>query len=129
KDLQKLRVCRNFWIEAENITKNRGPHLPGNQLMMKRLSRVFFGFEPTILPENTPVGTVTMSYDGGEVDSYSLTYSDNKMDKLVLPLPGGAGPKSYDNEYLLFREVATRPDARNESRCGRLVEQEQSHRR
>ena len=49
-DLQRLRVCRQFWIEAGNITKNRGPALPGNQLMMKRLSRVFFGFAPTEIP-------------------------------------------------------------------------------
>lgn len=106
KDLQKLRACRNFWIEAGNITKNRGPHLPGNQLMMKRLSRVFFGFEPTVVPENTLIGVVAMSFNGGAVDSYSLTYSDNKMDKLVLPIPGGGGPKAYDNKYLLFREAA-----------------------
>lgn len=107
KDLRKLRACSNFWIEAGNITKNRGPHLPGNQLMMKRLSRVFFGFEPTVVSENTPIGTVAMSFNGGVTDSYSLTYSDNKMDKLVLPIPGSMGPASYDNKHLLFRQVSS----------------------
>src|SRR5213075_2476690 len=58
KDLQRLRVCRHFWIDAGNITKNRGPKVPGNQLMMKRLSRVFFGFDPTAVPENSHIGDV-----------------------------------------------------------------------
>lgn len=105
KDLQKLRVCSNFWIEAGNITKNRGPHLPGNQLMMKRLSRVFFGYDPTAVPENTVIGTVDTSFNGGPVAPYTLSYSDNKMDKLNLPMPGTVGPEAYDNQFLLFREV------------------------
>jgi len=108
RDLQKLRICRHFWIEGGKITRNRGPHLPGNQLMMKRLSRVFFGFLPAAVPENTLIGTVAMSFNGGALDSYSLTYSDNKMDKLVLPIPGGGGPAAYDNECLLFRKVGSR---------------------
>lgn len=105
KDLQKLRVCTHFWIEAGNITKNRGPHLPGNQLMMKRLSRVFFGYDPTTVPENTIIGSVDMSYNGGPDGAYTLSYSDNKMDKLNLPIPGTAGPSEYDSQILLFQEV------------------------
>ncbi len=102
KDLQRLRVCRHFWIEAGNITKNRGPNLPGNQLMMKRLSRVFFGFDSIAVPENTHIGDVEINFNGGQGAPFSLTYSDNKMDKLVLPIPGADGPPAYDNEYLLF---------------------------
>ena len=105
KDLQRLRVCRNFWIDAGNITKNRGPNLPGNQLMMKRLSRVFFGFVPTAVPENTHIGDVEISFHGGQGALFSLTFSDNKMDKLVLPIPGAGGPIAYDNKYLLFRRT------------------------
>ena len=105
-DLQKLRVCRNFWIEAGNITKNRGPHLPGNQLMMKRLTRVYFGFPPTVVPENSAIGTVELSFGGADFEDYSVTYSDNKMDKLVLPIPGANGPDSYDQKNLIFRCVA-----------------------
>jgi HKD family nuclease len=106
-DLQKLRVCRHFWIEAGNITKNRGPNLPGNQLMMKRLSRVFFDFTPAALPENTPIGRVEIVF-GNRAEQYSLTYSDNKMDKLVLPIPGDGGPAAYDNEGLLFERLSPR---------------------
>jgi hypothetical protein len=101
-DLMKLRVCRSFWIEAGNITRNRGPHLPGNQLMMKRLSRVFFGFEPFPVSENTLIGSVSMRFNTGGAHDYSLTYSDNKMDKLNLPMPGSDGPAEYDNKNLLF---------------------------
>lgn len=106
KDLQKLRVCSNFWIKAGNITKNRGRHLPGNQLMMKRLSRVFFGYEPTPVPKNTIIGSVHIQYNGASLAPYTLSYSDNKMDKLNLPMPGSIGPTAYDNQFLLFREVA-----------------------
>ncbi|KKB09200.1 hypothetical protein [Devosia chinhatensis] len=107
-NLQKLRVCRNFWIEAGNITKNRGPHLPGSQLMMKRLSRVFFGFPPTDIPKNTHIGNVLISYQGGNLEQYSLTYSDNKMDKLNLPIPGAGGPVAYDGRLIIFRQVGPR---------------------
>jgi len=109
KDLQKIRMCSHFWIDAGNVTKNRGPNLPGNQLMMKRLSRVFFGFGGGAAPENTHIGDVKICFNGGESASFSLTYSDNKMDKLVLPIPGAGGPPTYDKKCLLFRK--TKPDA------------------
>ena len=108
ENLQKLRVCRNFWIEAGNITKNRGPYQPGSQLMMKRLSRVFFGFTPKDLIENTLVGNVRIGYDGNNFGEYSITYSDNKMDKINLPIPGAGGPNSYDGKFLLFRQLDPR---------------------
>jgi hypothetical protein len=65
-----------MWIETGNITKNRGPELPGNQLMMKRMSRVFFGFSAKDLVENSTVGTVYMAFDNEPLKEYSLTYSD-----------------------------------------------------
>ncbi|MDE0173251.1 MAG: hypothetical protein OYH76_14375 [Defluviicoccus sp.] len=104
KDLQKLRVCSNFWIEAGKITKNRGAKLPGNQLMMKRLSRVFFGFDPVAVSKNTTLGSVNIKFNGGQTHPYTLSYSDNKMDKLNLPKPGTIGPTAYDNQYLLFSQ-------------------------
>lgn len=105
RDLQRLRVCSHFWIDAGNITKNRGPKLPGNQLMMKRLSRVFFGFSSESIPVNTHIGDVEVSFDGGLGAMFSMTYSDNNMDKLVLPMPGAGNPPAYDNEYLLFKRT------------------------
>ena len=106
-DLRKLRVCSNFWIEAGKITRNRGPELPGNQLMMKRLSRVFFGFEPIAVPKNTTLGSVNLKFSDGPVLPYTLSYSDNKMDKLNLPMPGTLGPVAYDNRYLLFSRISS----------------------
>ena len=107
-NLKKLRVCSHFWIEAGNITRNRGPGLPGNQLMMKRLSRVFFGFAPTAVPKNSFIGQVAISFNQRPEDEYSLTYSDNSMDKLVLPIPGNSGPASYDGCNLVFERIGPR---------------------
>ena len=73
--------------------------------MMKRLTRVYFGFEPTPVPENSAIGHVRISFNQGSFDEYSVTYSDNGMDKLVLPIPGTDGPDSYDGETLLFEQV------------------------
>lgn len=104
-DLVKLRACRRFWIEAGNITKNLGPSKPGNQLMMRRYSRVFFGVPATNVPQNSPLTKVEISYNGVPKDDCSLTFSDNGMDKLTLPVPGAGGPPSYDNRNLLFTRV------------------------
>lgn len=49
-----------------------------------------------------------MRFGGGAEHDYTLSYSDNKMDKLNLPMPGSIGPAHYDNEFLLFRQVAPR---------------------
>lgn len=108
KDLQKLRVCRHLWIEAGNVTRNRGPNLPGNQLMMKRMTRVFFGFEAKDYEENFAIGSVFISFNGEYPKEYSLTYSDNKMDKLILPMPGTDGPSGYDEKILLFEAATTK---------------------
>lgn len=102
-DLRKLRACRHFWIEAGNITKNRGKALPGNQLMMKRLSRVFFGVPPALVPHNSPLTALKIAFAGHPAHDCSLTFSDNGMDKLTLPIPGVDGPPRYDGKNLLFR--------------------------
>lgn len=104
EDLRKLRVCRHLWIKMGN-NRNRGPHLPSSQLMMKRLSRVFFGFPPADLPRDSFIGNVDISYGGGAFHSYSLYFSNNGMDKLNLPMPGTFGPASYEDKYLLFTQV------------------------
>lgn len=107
KDLQKLRVCSHFWIEAGNLGKNLGQNRPGNQLMMKRLSRVFFGVPAIDVPQNSPLTHMKISFDGNEERLCSLTFSDNGMDKLTLPAPGFPGPVKYDNENLLFKRTGT----------------------
>lgn len=101
-DLRKLRACSHYWIEAGNVTKNLGPSKPGNQLMMKRLSRVFFGVPPDNVPQNSPLRQLEISYQGASKSDCSLTFSDNGMDKLTLPIPGAGGPAFYDGKTLLF---------------------------
>lgn len=106
EDLHKLRAANHFWIEADkNITPNLGKNKPGNQLMMTRLSRVFFGVPPKDVPQNSPLTKLTISYGAHAKDDCSLTFSDNGMDKLTLPIPGAGGPPAYDGENLLFTRV------------------------
>lgn len=104
-DLIKLRACKHLWIDAGNITQNLGKGLPGNQLMMKRLSRVFFGVPAIDVPQNSPLTRVEVKFDGKRPYECSLTFSDNGMDKLTLPLPETFGPAAYDNETLLFTKI------------------------
>lgn len=102
EQLIKLRVCTHLWIEAGNVSRNLGRNVPGNQLMMKKLSRVFFGVPAADVPQNSPLSTVAITYEEATKHDCSLTFSDNSMDKLTLPLPGHGGPTSYDGETLLF---------------------------
>jgi hypothetical protein len=105
EELRKLRACTNFWIEAGNVTKNLGKNRPGNQLMMKRLSRVFFGVPAVNVPQNSPLRRVEIVYGNVPKKDCSLTFSDNGMDKLTLPIPGDGGPDAYDGQTLLFRRL------------------------
>ena len=100
--LRQLRVCKHFWIEAGTLTKNRGPRRPGNQLMLSRMSRVFFGFPSIDLPRDTTVGTVSISFREHRRDDCSLRFSNNAMDVLGLPIPDEGGPSKYDDECLHF---------------------------
>lgn len=104
-DLRKLRACSHYWIEALNITRNRGPHLPGNQLMMTPLTRVFFGVPAVGVPQNTALRHVQIQYANYPAVDGSLTFSDNGMDKITLPIPGVSGPPQYDNRNLLFTRI------------------------
>ena len=106
--LRKLRVCRHLWIHAGRLHKNRGPGRPGNQLMMKRNSRVFFGFPAADLDPDTLVGRAAITYGGRELDDCSLRFSNNSMDVLTLPVPGDGGPPAYDEQVLCFRRTGVR---------------------
>ena len=105
-ELRKLRVCRRLWIETGNITRNRGPNLPGNQLMMKRNARVFFGFAARDLPTDTSIGNVAIELDGQWWRDRSLRFSNNAMDVLTLPVPEQG--QSYDQQTLHFEQVGVR---------------------
>jgi HKD family nuclease len=104
-DLIKIRAARRLWISAGNITKNRGKKLPGNQLMMKRMTRVFFGIPPIDVPTDTHLGNFGISYNNEAYKDCTLSYSNNKMDKITLPIPGDGGPPTYDQTLMLFERV------------------------
>ena len=106
--LRKLNVCKNLWIDAGNLHLNRGPGRPGNQLMLKRNSRVFFGFPARDLNRDTSLGDVAIDYGGTVRSDCSLRFSNNAMDVLTLPLPGSHGPAKYDQETLLFEQIGLR---------------------
>lgn len=106
--LRQLRVCDHLWIAAGNLHENRGPGRPGNQLMLKRNSRVFFGFQARELPVDTSVGSVALTYGTRERPDCSLRFSNNSMDVLTLPVPGDGGPAAYDQETLLFTRIGVR---------------------
>lgn len=107
-ELRQLRVCGNLWIESGNLHLNRGPGVPGNQLMLKRNTRVFFGFEARDLVPDTAVGSVAIRYGLHDRPDCSLRFSNNSMDVLTLPIPGDEGPEEYDQQVLLFRRIGVR---------------------
>jgi len=107
-DLVKLRVCNHFWIEAGNITKNLGKGKPGNQLMMKRMSRVFFGIPAYDVQIDSHLGDFSISFNNNWKNDCSLTFSNNGMDKITLPTPGVEGPVAYDQRILIFTRLGYR---------------------
>ena len=108
EQLRQLRVCRNLWIEARTLTKNRGRRNPGNQLMLKRNSRIFFGFPARDLAPDSMIGHVAIEFNGQVRPDCSLRFSNNHMDVLTLPVPDAGGPPSYDDETLCFERIGVR---------------------
>lgn len=101
-DLVQLRACRHFWTEAGTLSENRGRGVPGNQLMLRALTRVFFGFAPARLPKDSHLGLVNISFAGTGHPDRTLRYSNNGMDVLTLPVPGSGGPPAYDDTTVHF---------------------------
>jgi hypothetical protein len=106
--IRKVRSSAQLWIDAGNLHENRGKGNPGNQLMLKAMTRVFFGFAAEDLERNSTVGYVAIRYHGTVRESCSLRYSDNGMDVLTLPVPDHGGPPAYDQQSLLFSRTIER---------------------
>lgn len=107
EDLVRLRSAQHFWIEAGNVTQNRGPGNPGNQIMMRAMTRAFFGVPATNVPRDTHLATLAIEYMGHISWDRTLRYSNNSMDVLTVPVPGSpTGPSKYDNQTLVFRKAA-----------------------
>ena len=84
---------------------NLGEGRSGNQLELRRYTRVYFGFPARNLPTNSAIGGITIVLGGTIHPDRHLRYGDNQMDKLDLPVPAGASI-DYRNQTVLFtREV------------------------
>lgn len=106
-DLVRLRSAQHLWIEARNVTQNRGRGVPGNQIEMRAMTRVFFGVSTTTVPRDTHLGELAIRYDGHTSWDRTLRYSNNAMDVLTVPVPGSpTGPPEYDNQTLVFSKVS-----------------------
>lgn len=98
-------AARFLWIETAELYKNRGPDRAGNQLDLRRGTRVFFGFPPDTVGRNTVLGSVAIQYDAMRPVNRSVRFGDNSMDKVNLPIPDQDGPDSYDHSALRFERI------------------------
>ncbi len=98
-----------FWIEAGYVTKNRGPHRPGNQIDFPRGMSRYFGFNPPPdLPVNSVIGQVVFETPAGEPVANNLRLGNNMMEKISLPIPETHGFDIYDGKILLFQRAEGR---------------------
>jgi hypothetical protein len=97
--------ARYFWIETQELYKNRGKDRAGNQIDLKRGTRVFFGFQPQAVSRNTVFGQITLQYEEMAPRSRGVRFGNNSMDKINLPIPGDDGPESYDNSVVHFEKL------------------------
>jgi hypothetical protein len=91
-----------LWVETHGLYKNLGKNRPGNQLDLKRGTRVYFGFSADVVPPKSIFGNVYLQFVGQPEVERSVRFGNNSMDKINLPIPGQEGPPSYDNSAILF---------------------------
>jgi HKD family nuclease len=100
-----MATAANFWVDVKYVVENLGRGVPGNQIDLQRGSRVFFGFGVGQVRRNTILGNVKIRYKR-RLSNCHMRFGNNYMDKLNLPIPVTEGPRSYDNETLLFHRLA-----------------------
>jgi hypothetical protein len=101
-DAVRLSMATAYWIEAGKLSRNRGRLVPGNQLDAPRGARVFFGFTAASVSRNHIFGDIQLRFSSSVYGLYSVRFGNNQMDKINLPIPGSAGPDSYDGKILVF---------------------------
>lgn len=95
-----------FWIEAGYVTKNRGPHRPGNQIDFPRGMSRYFGFNPPAdLPVNSVIGQVVFETPTSAPVANNLRLGNNMMEKISLPIPETHGFDIYDGKILMFQRA------------------------
>jgi len=124
--LRALQAARCLWTQTLRIVENRGVGHAGNQVDLKRGARVFFRSRvPLQAPINTPLGTIDVITSSGH-EQCNLRYGNNGMDKVNLPIPGGANPPKYDHRFILWERIGggsfklhVRPDGKAWVRASR----------
>jgi hypothetical protein len=111
-DLIMLRSFDNLWIDTGSMYSNLGPGRSGNQLELKRYSRVFFGFPARDLVKNSPIGGIAIVLRGTLHTDRHLRYGDNQMDKLDLPVPAGGSIDYRDQTILFTRKIGPSGEVR-----------------
>lgn len=107
-DLVVLRSFDNLWIDTGSMYSNLGKGRSGNQLDLRRYTRVFFGFPARNLSRNSPIGSIVIVFDRTIHPNRHLRYGDNQMDKLDLPVSADSSV-DYRNQTVLFtREIGPR---------------------
>jgi hypothetical protein len=61
---------------------------------------VYFGSPGHDVPTDTFIGNVNLVFAGTAHPDRTLPFSNNSIDVLALPVPGGGGPAAYDRETL-----------------------------
>jgi hypothetical protein len=112
-DAVRFAKAVGLWTEVGVLYKNRGKGQAGNQVDLPRGARVFFGFPPTKVTENTLFGSIYIRVPGFGPVERSVRFGDNSMDKINLPVPGVDGPASYDNRILLFMKTSKKYQGRD----------------
>ena len=97
--------ARCLWVQTHELYKNFGPRRPGNQLDLRRGTRVYFGFSADNVPRNTVLGYVRLQFEAMPESIRSVRFGNNQMDKVNLPIPGQEGPNSYDNTVVHFERI------------------------
>lgn len=105
EQLAQLASAQTMWIEAGTLTAAASTY-PGHQLMMRPMTRVFFGFGAEPVPRKTRIGGVSIRFDGALSAGLSLEFAHNSMDRLNLPAASSTGVASYDGKILGFTKAA-----------------------
>lgn len=105
QQLALMAGAQSMWIEAGNLTA-AGARSPGHQLMMRPMSRVFFGFGSDPVPQKTRIGEVAIDFDGALTSGLSIEFAHNSMDRLNLPATSPRGVTAFDGKTLKFEKAA-----------------------
>ena len=73
--------------------------------MLKKMSRVYFGVLPRDVPTDTALRTVDIQIGDNDPIARVISYSNNAMDKITLPIPEENGVKMYDYKALVFTRL------------------------